>query len=165
MIREEVRNPLAGSIGALGISSETCADLGKERRTTTKAPPGEMLIAVANSRESVPFPSRVRIKTGIASCNRAHLRSSLLLKLRGTGMVHHERVLTALLPHLRGQTQIGDGPTWNPAKRRHQRSDYLRNFAVPAFGADLRSYIKSATFFASVPVWSRFPIDSLLHLT
>src|SRR5450759_1439179 len=76
MIREEVFKPLAGPIGALGISSETSADLGKERRTTTKAPPGEMLMAVANSRESLPLRSRVRIKTGMASCNRAHLRSS-----------------------------------------------------------------------------------------
>ena len=74
MIREEVFKPLAGPIGALGISSETSADLGKERRTATKAPPGEMLIAVANSRESLSIPSRVRIKIGMASCNRAHLR-------------------------------------------------------------------------------------------
>src|ERR1700716_1654112 len=88
MIREEILKPLAGPIGALGISSETSADLGKERRTITIAPPGEILIAVANSRESLPFPSRVRTKTGMASCNRAHLRSSLLDKPRGTRRHH-----------------------------------------------------------------------------
>jgi hypothetical protein len=87
MIREEVFKPMAGPIGALGISSETSADLGKERRTTTKAPPGEMLMAVANSRESLPLRSRVRIKTGMASCNRAHLRSSFFDNLRGTCLV------------------------------------------------------------------------------
>ncbi len=75
MAREEVFNPLMGP-RALGISSETSADFGKERRTTTIAPAGEMLIAVANSRESSPFPSLVRTKTGMASCNRAHFRSS-----------------------------------------------------------------------------------------
>jgi len=88
MIREEILKPLAGPIGALGISSETSADLGKERRTITIAPPGEMLMAVANSRESLPFPSRVRTKTGMASCNRAHLRSSFLDKPRGTRLHH-----------------------------------------------------------------------------
>src|ERR1035437_8435677 len=96
MIREEVFKPLAGPIGALGISSETSADLGKERRTTTKAPPGEMLMAVANSRESLPFPSRVRIKTGMASCNRAHLRSSFFDKLRDTCLVHLKRGLSTM---------------------------------------------------------------------
>jgi hypothetical protein len=45
-------------------------------------------MAVANSRESLPFPSRVRIKTGMASCNRAHLRSSFLDNLRGTRLHH-----------------------------------------------------------------------------
>ena len=82
-------NPRAGPIGALGISTETTADFGKQRRTTTKAPPGEMLIAVANSRESLPFPSLARIKTGIASCNRAHFRSSFFDSLRGTCRTHH----------------------------------------------------------------------------
>src|SRR4030081_2742378 len=88
MIREDILKPLAGPIGALGISSETSADLGKERRTITIAPPGEMLMAVANSRESLPFPSRVRTKTGMARCNRAHLRSSFLDKPRSTRLHH-----------------------------------------------------------------------------
>src|SRR3982074_1627365 len=88
MIREEILKPLAGPIGALGISSEISADLGKERRTITIAPPGEILMAVANSRESLPFPSRLRTKTGMASCNRAHLRSSFLDKPRSTRLHH-----------------------------------------------------------------------------
>ena len=41
-------------------------------------------MAVANSRESLPLPSQVRIKTGMASCKRAHFRSSFFDKLRGT---------------------------------------------------------------------------------
>src|SRR5208282_1220032 len=104
MMREEVFKPLVGPMGALGISSETRVDLGKERRTATKAPPGEMLMEVANSRESLPFPSRIRIKTGMASCNRAHLRPSFLDKLRGTCLIHHSKVLSPPRPHLRGQT-------------------------------------------------------------
>jgi len=77
MIREEVFNPSVGPIGALGISTETRADLGKERRTTTKAPPAEMLMAVANSSKSLPLSSRVRTKTVMARCKRAHLRAFL----------------------------------------------------------------------------------------
>ena len=96
MVRRGVFKPRVGPIGALGISSETMADFGKERRTTTKAPPGEMLIAVANSRDSLPFPSRARIKTGMASCNRAHLRSSFFDNLRGTVPVHHIKVKAPL---------------------------------------------------------------------
>lgn len=104
MIREEAFNPSVGPMGALGISSETKADLGKERRTATSAPPAEMLMAVANSKQSLPLPSRVRMKIGIASCNRAHLRSSFLDKLRGTCKVHQSEVLAPLRPHLMGQT-------------------------------------------------------------
>ena len=91
MIRKEVLKPLTGPMGALGISSETNADCGKERRTTTKAPPGEMLRAVANSRESLPLPSQARTKTGIASCNRGHLRSFFFSKVLDTCLDHHKR--------------------------------------------------------------------------
>ena len=62
--------------GALGISSKTCAESGKERRTATRAPPAEMFSAVANSRRSLPFSSRLRTKTGIAMGRRGHLRRS-----------------------------------------------------------------------------------------
>src|ERR1035437_5860518 len=103
MIREEVLKPLAGPTGALGISRETRLDLGKERRTTTRAPPGEMLTAVANSRESLSFRSRVRINTGMARCNRAHLRSSFLGEIRRTYLDHLEWYHPRQ-PHLRGQT-------------------------------------------------------------
>jgi hypothetical protein len=93
MIREDALNPLTGPIGALGISSETSADFGKERRTNTIAPPAEMLMAVANSRESLPPPSRLRTNTGIASCNRAHLRSSFFDTLRRTCIVRDKEVV------------------------------------------------------------------------
>src|ERR1019366_10485577 len=100
MTREAVGKPLVGPMGALGISRETRADLGKERRTTTKAPPAEMLMAVANSSESLPFPSRVRIKTGMASCKGAHLRCSFFDKLGGTGIV----------PLIRGISTVNSAP-------------------------------------------------------
>ena len=62
--------------GALGISSKTCADGGGERRTATSAPPAQMLSAVANSRNSLPFSSRVRTKIGMAKGSRTHWRRS-----------------------------------------------------------------------------------------
>jgi len=80
--------PWIGPTGALGISSEITADLGKDRRITTKAPPGEMLIAVANSSESLPPPSRERTKTGMASCSLGHFRSSFLEIVRDTCRTH-----------------------------------------------------------------------------
>jgi hypothetical protein len=63
--------------GALGISSKTCAESGKERRTATSAPPAEMFKAVANSNSSFPSSSRLRTKMGIASGNRGHFRVSV----------------------------------------------------------------------------------------
>jgi len=75
MTREALGKLPASPIGALGISNETWADFGKEWRTTTKAPPAEMLIAVANSSKSLPLSSRVRTKTGMATCRRVHLRA------------------------------------------------------------------------------------------
>jgi hypothetical protein len=62
--------------GATGISSETCAESGTERRTATSAPPAEMFKAVANSSISFPSSSRLRTKMGIASGNRGHFRFS-----------------------------------------------------------------------------------------
>jgi len=61
-------------MGALGISKETHADFVSDRRAITKAPPGEILTAVANSRESLPSRLLVRTKTGIASFSLAHFR-------------------------------------------------------------------------------------------
>lgn len=132
MMREEVFKPSAGPIGALGISSETGADWGKDRRTTTKAPPAEMLMAVANSNESLPLPSRVRIKTGMASCNRAHLRSSFLVSLRDTPYSTVRRVISALEPHLRGQTLEVVRAHHNHPESRHQQGDYKASFGALA---------------------------------
>jgi len=132
MICEEVLKPLAGPMGALGISSETSADLGKERRAATKTPPGEMLIAVANSKESLPLPSRVRIKTGMASCNRAHLRSSFFASVRGTCLHHPLRGIHCPRPHLRGQTLDRSRACLESLQSRHQHGDYRS--AIPASG-------------------------------
>lgn len=96
----------AGPSGALGISRETSVCVGKERRDTTKAPPGEMFIAVANSRESRPLPSRDLTKTGMARSNRAHLRCSFCDTLSGTYEPTLFSVLLAQVPHLRGQSQV-----------------------------------------------------------
>ena len=123
MIREAVFSPSAAPMGALGISSETEADLGKERRTTTKAPPAEMLTAVANSRQSLPFASRVRIKTGMASCSRAHLRCSFFDKLRCTVLSGQSEVLALGRPHLMGQTSESAGMPDHHSKPRHWQAD------------------------------------------
>jgi len=67
-------------MGTLGISNEMTADFGKERRTTTKAPPAEILRAVANSNESLPLASRDRTKMGMAR----RKRTDFLVSLPGT---------------------------------------------------------------------------------
>ena len=164
MIREEVFKPLAGPMGALGISSETGADFGKERRTTTKAPPGEMLIAVANSSNSLPLSSRLRTKTGMARCNRAHLRSSFLDKLRRT-CLPPLRGINIGKPHLMGQTRRRAEPAWNHSKTGYYHGDYRSNAASPEFHSDRGSGQKGATFFPSGTCFGLFPIDSLVHLT
>jgi hypothetical protein len=88
--------------GALGISSRTLAERGKERRTATRAPPAETLRAVANSRNSLPLSSRLRTKTGMASGKRIHWRRSFSgLRLVTPAPWH---VIAYGLPHLRGQT-------------------------------------------------------------
>lgn len=51
-------------------------------------------MAVANSSESLPLPSLVRIKTGMASCNRAHLRCSFFDNLRGKCFVRQQLGVT-----------------------------------------------------------------------
>ena len=132
MIREEVFSPSTGPIGALGISMETCVDLGKERRTTTKAPPGEMLMAVANSNESLPFPSLVRMKTGMASCNRAHLRSSFFDNLGRTCLDHLIRGIQTQESTLGAKLRRGVEPAWNHSKPRQHHGDYRS--AIPGQG-------------------------------
>jgi hypothetical protein len=162
---EDVLKPLAGPMGALGISSETSADLGKERRTATKTPPGEMLMAVANSKESLPSPSRVRIKTGMASCNRAHLRSSFFDNLRGTCLHHPLRGIHTPRPHLRGQTSDGSRHCFESLQTSPPTGRLPKCHHRLEISSDCRSGQESATFFASVPVLAPFPIDSRLHLT
>ena len=76
-VREAFGKELPESNGALGISSETCAESGKERRTATSAPPAEMFNAVANSNSSLPSSSRLRTKMGMASGKRGHFRLSV----------------------------------------------------------------------------------------
>jgi len=76
-MREAFGKEFPETSGALGISSKTCADSGKERRTATKAPPAEIFNAVANSNSSFPSSSRLRTKIGIASGRRGHFRFSV----------------------------------------------------------------------------------------
>ena len=76
-MREALGSAAAVANGALGISSETCAESGKERRTATSAPPAETFRAVANSRNSFPFSSRLRTNTGIARGRRVQRRRSI----------------------------------------------------------------------------------------
>src|SRR4029077_2691547 len=77
MLREARGSPANVARGALGISSETCADNARARLTATSIPPALILRAVANSRNSLPFSSRLRTKTGIAKGSRLHFRLSV----------------------------------------------------------------------------------------
>ena len=79
-------------MGALGISSDIGVDFGNEWR----APPAEMLMAVANSNKSLLFSSRVRRKTGMASRNLAHFRMFFRFGLPLTCATHPKLVLTAV---------------------------------------------------------------------
>jgi hypothetical protein len=62
--------------GALGISSLIWLTVGRTRRMATSIPPALTFNDVANSRNSLPFRSRLRTKTGIASGNLVHFRRS-----------------------------------------------------------------------------------------
>ena len=104
--------------GALGISSKTCEESRKERRTAIRAPPAETFQAVANSRNSLPSWSRLRTNTGIASGRRAHLRRSgsgfrgLKWTSRILGWPFNYRTLGAKSPGKTGRL---------PVKKRNQR--------------------------------------------
>src|SRR2546430_14453343 len=76
-VREALGRAAAVAKGALWISSETCPESGRERRTATSAPPAETFNAVAHSRKSFPFSSRLRTNTGIASGRRIQLLRSV----------------------------------------------------------------------------------------
>ena len=70
--------------GALGISKRICALDGRLLRTANNIPPALTLRAVANSRNSFPFSSRLRTKTGMARGSRGHFRLSPCLSLERT---------------------------------------------------------------------------------
>ena len=93
--------------GALGISRMTCAVGGKDRRTATRAPPALTFRAVANSRNSLPFSSRLRTNTGMARGNRVHLRRSVS-GLRRIKRSPNNRFCTGLL------ASIGPNGGWPP---------------------------------------------------
>src|ERR1700716_1187799 len=102
MLREDRGSPANVARGALGISSETCADKARARLTATSIPPALILSAVANSRNSLPFSSRLRTKTGIAKGSRLHFR------LSASGLLWFTQnppvpFLTPCFQHLRGQ--------------------------------------------------------------
>ena len=109
-LRDDLGKSARETRGALGISSVTCDESGKERLTATRIPPAETFNAVANSNNSLPFSSRLRTNTGIARGKRTHLRCSdsglVLVK-----MMPREQ-LTPVLPHLWGQIAVGIGPGW-----------------------------------------------------
>jgi len=88
--------------GALGISSETCATGRKAPCIATNAPPAEMLSAVANSRRSLPFESRLRTKRGIGKGSRVQARRSIFGEERSKQLTFPTEVLC--LPHLGCQT-------------------------------------------------------------
>jgi len=67
---------LLSGTGEIGTSKEYCSTSGSIRRTATNIPPAETFKAVANSKMSLPFSSWQRMKTGIASGKRCHLRRS-----------------------------------------------------------------------------------------
>ena len=76
-LRDDLGKSARETRGALWISSVTCDESGKERRTATKIPPAETFNAVANSNNSLPLSSRLRTKTGISKGMRTHLRRSV----------------------------------------------------------------------------------------
>jgi hypothetical protein len=120
--------------GALGISSVTCAESGKERRTATRAPPAETFRAVANSRNSFPFSSRLRTNTGIANGRRVHLRRSVS-GFRRFNPAPSGTNLRPEVPHLGGQTAHASGKTSyeKPVNSGRFRENY-RNTAAIVYG-------------------------------
>src|SRR5271168_1972515 len=90
--------------GALGISRETWAAEGMERRTATSMPPAETLRAVANSRNYLSGSVWLRTKTGMAKGKRGHCRRSAVGVLPFT-LTHtpSRLVSTQNFKHLRGQ--------------------------------------------------------------
>src|SRR5207302_3375921 len=112
--------------GALGISSETCAVEGMERRTATSIPPAETLRAVANSRNSLSASVLLRTKTGMAKGKRGHCRRSAVGVLPFTPTHTPScQVLTLHFKHLGGQILIKGG---NPRRHREETKRGAVNF-------------------------------------
>jgi hypothetical protein len=66
----------------------------------------------------------VRIKTGMASCNRAHLRSSFFDNLRGTRQHHLIRGIHIPRPHIMGQTSEPGRADVESVQTCYQHGDY-----------------------------------------
>ena len=146
-LRENLGKSAFATGGALGISSKTCEESGKERRTATRAPPAETFNAVANSNHSLSFPSSPRTKIGIARGRRCHFRRSGDAFLRSK--VHPLlQIGNALLPHLGGQsfhprTPVTTGATrklevWARIRRGTQGWDVFLRLFSPRCGSRRR---------------------------
>jgi hypothetical protein len=100
-VREALGNKANAATGALGISSRIWAIAGRTRRIATNIPPALTFRAVANSRNSLPFPSGLRTNTGIANGNLAHFRRSF--RPLAPFMQTSPSLWTLAREHLRGQ--------------------------------------------------------------
>lgn len=108
--------------GALGISSETCAEYGIEWRTAISIPPAETFSAVENSRNSLSASwARLLTKTGMARGSRGHRRRSPpgVLPFTDPSFLnpHLSFPITQHFKHLRGQkTQFPGKDTKEPGR-------------------------------------------------
>ncbi len=164
MAREEERTPCDGPIGALGISSETALDLGKERRTTTRAPPAEMFTAVANSSDSLPFSSRLRTKTGIARRSRAHLRCSFLGEFVRNRYPSKRRINPQRCRRLGAKPLTIRQMTGIPRNVATTTGITVFNASLPNLEAP-GLLLKKCNVFRLLRLVGAFPIDSLVPLT
>jgi hypothetical protein len=143
--------PSAEPMGALGISSETGLDLASARRTITNAPPAEMLTAVANSSDSLPLSSRLRMKTGMARCRRAHFRCSFLGEFALTVSAAENKYEQASTPQIGGQTSDHHEVTAEPEQTSLLLRELLKCELYTKFGILRLELVRSASFFSSVP--------------
>ena len=127
-VRAARGSPAAAARGALGISSKTCAALGRERRTATSAPPALMFSAVANSRNSLPFSSLLRTNTGIANGSRTHRRRSVsgFRRIKGRPC---QSGITCTGSHLMGQMRECSMETQGGT---HRAPEFSRETALPS---------------------------------
>lgn len=120
--------------GALGISSETCAEYGIEWRTAISIPPAETFSAVENSRNSLSASwARLLTKTGMARGRRGHRRRSPpgVLPFTDPSFLnpHLSFRITQHFKHLRGQK------TQFPGKHTRDRGETpIRNYQLWELG-------------------------------